>query len=55
MADERVSIVIDIDVKDVAAIAAVKAALADLDKSSNKSSRSMQILNGQDYLSNVKF
>lgn len=47
MADERVSIVIDIDVKDVAAIAAVKAALADLDKSSNKSSRSMQILNGQ--------
>ncbi len=47
MADERVSIVIDIDVKDVAAIAAVKAALADLDRSSNKASRSMQILQGQ--------
>ena len=47
MADERVSIVIDIDVKDVAAIAAVKAALTDLDKSSNKASRSMQILQGQ--------
>jgi len=47
VADERVSIVIDIDVKDVASIAAVQAALANLNRSTKQNAASMRIMRGQ--------
>ena len=46
MADERVSIIIDVDVKDVASIAAVQAALANLNKSQKSQALSMRIMRG---------
>lgn len=46
MADERVSIIIDIDVKDVASIAAVQAALANLNKSQKSNALSMRMMKG---------
>ncbi|MFZ9813865.1 MAG: hypothetical protein ACO3EO_01130, partial [Candidatus Kapaibacteriota bacterium] len=47
MADERVSIVIDVDVKDVQSIAAVQAALANLNRSQKNNTASMRILRGE--------
>lgn len=47
MADERVSIVIDIDVKDVASIAAVQAALANLNRTTKHNAASMRIMRGE--------
>lgn len=46
MADERVSIVIDVDVKDVQSIAAVQAALTNLNRSQKQNAASMRILRG---------
>ena len=46
MADERVSIIIDVDVKDVASIAAVQGALANLNKSQKAQALSMRIMRG---------
>ncbi|NBR35791.1 MAG: hypothetical protein EBT80_00110 [Chitinophagales bacterium] len=46
MADERVSIVIDVDVKDVQSIAAVQAALTNLNRSQKNNSASMRVLRG---------
>jgi hypothetical protein len=46
VADERVSIVIDVDVKDVQSIAAVQAALTNLNRSQKQNAASMRILRG---------